>query len=58
MGYQQHEAMLFTQCGQTIGTHEYSGTSITQTPINQTLDYPNTKTTAQLGYFVKKCMFY
>ena len=37
---------------------QYSGTLIIQTPINQTLDYVNTKLTAQLEYFVNKCMLY
>ena len=42
----------------TYCTYTYSGTSIIRTPINRTLDYPNTKLTAQLGYFVNKCMLY
>ena len=30
---------------------QYSGTSIIRTPINRTLDYPNSELTALLEYF-------
>ena len=37
---------------------QYSGTLIIQTLINRTVNYLNAKLTAQLEYFVNKCMLY